>query len=100
MLVPWLTQVACEDAGGQTAEFILGRVLPSQRNGSQMWHEVFSSLVNDELGFDECEPYPCLLRSGKSECLPIANAARGRRPVSQQERLLGVCLVACVEVQV
>ena len=71
MLVSWLTQVACEDAGGQTAEFKLGRVLPGQRNGSQMCHEVFSSLLNDELGFDECEPYPCLLRSGKSECLPM-----------------------------
>lgn len=26
-----LTQVTCEDAAGQTTEFILGRVLPRQR---------------------------------------------------------------------
>ena len=64
-----LTQVTCEDAAGQTTEFMLGRVLPGQRNGSQLWHESFSTLLKSELGFEECEAYPCLLRSGKGECL-------------------------------
>ena len=64
-----LTQVTCEDAAGQTTEFMLGRVLPGQRNGSQLWHECFSNLLKSELGFAECEAYPCLLRTGGSECL-------------------------------
>ena len=64
-----LTQVTCEDAAGQTTEFMLGRVLPGQRNGSQLWHECFSNLLKSELGFAECEAYPCLLRTGGCECL-------------------------------
>ena len=64
-----LTQVTCEDAAGQTTEFMLGSVLPGQRNGSQLWHESFSALLKSELGFEENEAYPCLLRAGKCECL-------------------------------
>ena len=30
-----LTQVACEDAGGNVSHYILGKVLPGQRNGSR-----------------------------------------------------------------
>ena len=38
-------------------------------NGSQLWHECFSNLLKSELGFVECEAYPCLLRTGGCECL-------------------------------
>eukprot|EP00435_Cladocopium_sp_Y103_P007348 s890_g2.t1 len=43
--------------------------IPGQRNGSQMWHDSFSSLLKGVLGFEECEAYPCLLRSGGCKCL-------------------------------
>ena len=34
-----LTEVVCVDAAGASTTYVLGRVLPGQRNGSQMWHE-------------------------------------------------------------
>ena len=70
-----LTQVVCEDAGGNVSHYILGKVLPGQRNGSQMWHESFSSFLREDLAIGECAPYPCLLRSetveedGRPACL-------------------------------
>ena len=64
-----LTQVTCIDAAGSSSEFVLGRVLPGQRNGSQMWHEAFSGFLKNELNITECSPYPCLLRSGGGECV-------------------------------
>ncbi|CAL1136540.1 unnamed protein product [Cladocopium goreaui] len=64
-----LLPVETYDCKGQTTEFMLGRVLPGQRNGSQLWHECFSNLLKSELGFVECEAYPCLLRTAGSECL-------------------------------
>lgn len=66
-----LAQVTCEDAAGQTTEFILGRVLPRQRLDlrTQMWHESFGILLKVELGFEECEPYRWMQM--------FADAARG-----------------------
>ena len=64
-----LTQVTCVDASGATMEFVLGRVLPGQRNGSQMWHDAFSSFLRDELKITPCDAYPCLLRAENSECV-------------------------------
>ena len=58
-----LTQVVCEDAGGNVSQYLLGKVLPGQRNGSQMWHESFSAFLREDLKIEECEPYPCLLRT-------------------------------------
>ena len=58
-----LTQVVCEDSGGNVFHYILGKVLPGQRNGSQMWHESFSSFLRADLKIVECAAYPCLLRS-------------------------------------
>eukprot|EP00435_Cladocopium_sp_Y103_P017798 s442_g4.t1 len=58
-----LTQVVCEDVGGNVSHYLLGKVLPGQRNGSQMWHESFSAFLREDLKIEECEPYPCLLRS-------------------------------------
>ena len=62
-----LTQVVCEDAGGNVSHYILGKVLPGQRNGSQMWHESFSSFLHEDLKIVECAAYPCLLRSETAE---------------------------------
>ena len=62
-----LTQVVCEDAGGNVSHYILGKVLPGQRNGSQMWHESFSSFLREDLRIVECAAYPCLLRSETTE---------------------------------
>ena len=72
MLFSWsisvkLTQVVCEDAGGNVSHYILGKVLSGQRNGSQMWHEVFSSFLREDLKIVECAAYPCLLRSETTE---------------------------------
>ena len=58
-----LTQVRCTDASGATTEFVLGRVLPGQRNGPQMWQDAFSSFLRDELKITPCDACPCLLRA-------------------------------------
>ena len=63
-----LTEVVCTDAAGAATNYVLGRVLPGQRNGSQMWHESFSKFLRSELKIHECEPYPCLLKSPQAEC--------------------------------
>ena len=63
-----LTEVVCIDASGAATNYVLGRVLPGQRNGSQMWRESFSKFLQTELKIHECEPYPCLLKSPQTEC--------------------------------
>ena len=50
-------------------EIALGRALPGQRSGSQMWHEAFSSFFRDELKITPCDAYPWLLRADNSECV-------------------------------
>ena len=62
-----LTQLVCEDAGGNVSHYVLGQVLPGQRNGSQMWHESFSSCLRQDLKIAECAAYPCLLKSEMDE---------------------------------
>ena len=47
--------------------YILGKVSPGQRNGSQMWHESFSSFLREDLMIAECAAYPCLLRTESAE---------------------------------
>ena len=47
----------------------LHSLLPGQRNGSQMWHDSFSSFLRDELRITPCDAYPCLLRAENSECV-------------------------------
>ena len=64
-----LTQVSCVDAMGEESKFVLGRVLPGQRNGSQLWHESFSGFLRDELDITECTPYPCLLKAAGGQCI-------------------------------
>eukprot|EP00435_Cladocopium_sp_Y103_P045787 s718_g13.t1 len=64
-----LTEVVFVDALGASTTYVLGKVLPGQRNGSQMWHEAFSNFLQTELKIFECEAYPCLLKSQDSECV-------------------------------
>ena len=64
-----LTVVSCELAAGDVFQFVLGRVLPGQRNGSQLWHESFSAFLKDELQICEFPAYPSLLKSKGDECV-------------------------------
>ena len=52
-------------------DFMLGKVLPGQRNGSQMWHEAFSGFLGSELQINDFPAYPSLLRSTNGECLML-----------------------------
>eukprot|EP00435_Cladocopium_sp_Y103_P000218 s1247_g1.t1 len=52
-----LTQVVCEDAGGNVSHYLLGKYVQKQ-----MWHGSFSAFLREDLKIEECEPYPCLLR--------------------------------------
>lgn len=54
-------------SGSET--FALGRVLPGQRDGSQLWFESVSGFLNEKLGFEHCSAYPSLLHSPCGECL-------------------------------
>ena len=46
-----------------TQSFALGRVLPGQRDGSQLWFESVTNFLHEKLGFEHCSAYPGLLRS-------------------------------------
>jgi hypothetical protein len=52
-----------------TQTFALGRVLPGQRDGSQLCFDSVSAFLNEKLGFEHCSAYPTLLRSPGGECL-------------------------------
>lgn len=41
--------------------YALGRVLPGQRDGSQLWYEHVTRFLGDKLNFHDCKGYPCLL---------------------------------------
>ena len=58
---------ACDSMGNKT-EYSLGKVLPGQRAGSQLWYESFSSMLKQKLGMQECESYPSLLKDPSSSC--------------------------------
>ena len=62
------TVVQCELAAGTRVEFFLGRVLPGQRDGSQLWHESFSTFLREELQISEFAAYPSLLKTQGGEC--------------------------------
>lgn len=49
--------------------YALGRVLPGQRDGSQMWFDSVTGFLRESLGFEHCAAYPSLLRSAGGECL-------------------------------
>ena len=63
-----LTQVTCELATGDKMDFMLGKVLLGQRNGSQMWHEAFSGFLSSELQINDFPACPSLLRATNGEC--------------------------------
>ncbi|CAE7215048.1 unnamed protein product [Symbiodinium sp. CCMP2456] len=48
-------------------DFVLGRVLPGQREGSKEWYLAFSSFLDEALNFKKCAALPSLIRepSGK-----------------------------------
>ena len=48
-----------------TETYALGRVLPGQRDGSQLWFESVSSFLKEHLSFKHCEAYPSLLANDK-----------------------------------
>ena len=48
-----------------TETYALGRVLPGQRDGSQLWFESVSSFLKERLSFKHCEAYPSLLANDK-----------------------------------
>jgi len=47
--------------------FALGKVLPGQCDGSQLWFEGVSGFLRERLSFRHCDAYPGLL--GNEECL-------------------------------
>ena len=58
---------ACDSLGNKT-DYSLGRVLPGQRLGSQLWYEDFSTYSKDELKFCQCGAYPSLLKESGGRC--------------------------------
>ena len=47
--------------------YVLGRVLPGQRDGSKAWYEDFSSFLGEELGFEKCTALPSLIRESTTQ---------------------------------
>ena len=62
------TVVSLLSASGEKADYQLGRVLPGQRTGSQLWYEAITSLLCSELGMVQCPESPNLLRSANMDC--------------------------------
>ena len=52
-----------------TQSFALGRVLPGQRDRSQLWFDSVTNFLHEKLGFEHCSAYPSFLRSPGGECL-------------------------------
>ncbi len=49
-------------------EYSLGKVLPGQRAGSQLWYESFSAMLKEKLGMQQCESYPSLRKAPSNSC--------------------------------
>ncbi|CAE7329769.1 RE2, partial [Symbiodinium microadriaticum] len=47
--------------------YVLGRVLPGQRDRSKAWYEDFSSFLAEELGFEKCTALPSLIRESTTQ---------------------------------
>ncbi|CAE7029922.1 engXCA [Symbiodinium sp. CCMP2592] len=47
--------------------YVLGRVLPGQRDGSKEWYLAFSSFLDEALGFKKCDALPSLIREPASK---------------------------------
>ena len=62
------TVVSLTSACGEVMQYQLGRVLPGQRTGSQLWYEAITSLLCKEADMVQCPESPNLLRSVDSSC--------------------------------
>eukprot|EP00435_Cladocopium_sp_Y103_P031605 s1770_g8.t1 len=58
-------------ADGQSVDYQLGKVLPGQRDGSQLWHRAITSLLKKELSMSERTPYPCILKTPDDSCIVL-----------------------------
>ena len=47
--------------------YVLGRVLPGQRDGSKEWYLAFSAFLDEALGFKKCDALPSLIREPVSK---------------------------------
>ncbi|CAE7679056.1 RE2 [Symbiodinium sp. CCMP2592] len=47
--------------------YVLGRVLPGQRDGSKEWYVAFSTFLDEALGFKKCDALPSLIREPASK---------------------------------
>ena len=66
------TRVRCTDAAGTTISYMLGRVLPGQRDGSLLWHkDLVKFLAETKLKMTETEAYPSMFRSEKGDCIML-----------------------------
>ena len=57
------TMTVAKDAVGNEQPFALGRVLPGQRAGSQLWNEDITNHLKQTLDMVECEIYPSMLKT-------------------------------------
>ena len=65
------TRVLGTDAAG-VISYMLGRVLPGQRDGSLLWHkDLVKFLAETNLKMSENEAYPSMLRSAKGDCIML-----------------------------
>ena len=63
------TLVHTSDARGNVRSFVLGPVLPGQRDGSLLWHKAITSYLEKTLDLEEYAPYPCVLKSKDNSCI-------------------------------
>ena len=57
------TMIVAKDAVGHEQPYALGRVLPGQRTGSQLWNEDITNQLKQTLDMVECEIYPSMLKT-------------------------------------
>ena len=62
------TKVVLRDASGSSTVFGLGKVLPGQRAGAQLWYESITELLCRELSMKQCDSYPNLLVTEDRSC--------------------------------
>ena len=57
------TMIVAKDAVGNEQPYALGRVLPGQRAGSQLWNEDITNHLKQTLDMVECDIYPSMLKT-------------------------------------
>ena len=57
------TVIVAKDAVGNEQPYALGRVLPGQRAGSQLWNEDITNHLKQTLDMVDCEIYPSMLKT-------------------------------------